>query len=464
VRLQRFGVAAGAAAALIVTSGAGAAAPVSDWSAYLHGARHSSFNAGDAAIRPANADSLAVRWTWRPPQATQSGQPAAGLQASPVVSGGRVFIGSTTGVFYALDERTGKVAWKRNLGFLKARTCGARGITSTAAVDSGTVYVADATGHLDALNAATGRVQWRSVIALPSRTVSDYYDWSSPTVTHGKIYIGVSSDCDKPLVRASVKAYRASDGALLATHFTEPKGQIGASVWTSVASDGTSVWATTGNGDETQATDHGDANSIVRLNGATLALQEKYTVPGIQQIDDDFGGSPVFFDDARNRQLIGACNKNGIFYAWQANDLAAGPVWQRRIGTAAGTNQGDFCLAAAVWDNARLTIASNSTTINGKSFKSSIRRLDPTTGRIIWQRGFGAGPIWGTPSENASGVIAAMTFDSSAPGANRLYLVNAQNGAVLASRPTNDVAFAQPAFADGYLFTATKGVLTALSP
>jgi hypothetical protein len=261
-----------------------------------------------------------------------------------------------------------------------------------------------------------------------------------------------------------VTAYRASDGALLATHFTEPNGDIGASVWTSVASDGTSVWATTGNGDETQATDRGDANSIVRLNGATLALQDKWTVPGIQQIDDDFGGSPTFFTDSQGRQLIGACNKNGIFYAWQANDLRAGPVWQRRIGTAAGTNQGDFCLAAAVWDNTRLTIASNSTTINGKKFASSIRRLNPTTGRVVWQRGFAAGPIWDTPSENASGVIAAMTFDSSAPSVNRLYLVNAQTGAVLDSRPTGDVAFAQPAFADGQLFIATKTKLTALSP
>jgi outer membrane protein assembly factor BamB len=117
-----------------------------------------------------------------------------------------------------------------------------------------------------------------------------------------------------------------------------------------------------------------------------------------------------------------------------------------------------------VWDNARLTIASNSTTINGKRFLSSLRRLNPTTGRVVWQHGFPAGPIWGTPSENASGVIAAMTFDSTALGANRLYLVNAQNGAVLASRATGDVAFAQPGFADGYLFTATKGKLTALSP
>jgi polyvinyl alcohol dehydrogenase (cytochrome) len=457
-------VAAGAAATLVAPTGAGAAAPFSDWSAYLHGARHSSFNAGDTAITPANVRSLTTRWTWRPPKATRTGQPAAALQASPVVTGGRVFIGSTTGIFYALDEKTGKVVWQRNLGFLKARTCGARGITATAAVVSGTVYVADATGHLDALDAATGRVRWRSVIAIPSPTVSDYYDWSSPTVAAGKVYVGVSSDCDKPLVRAAIKAYRASDGAALATHFTEPKGDIGASVWTSVASDGTSVWATTGNGDETQATDRGDANSIVRLSATTLALQDKYTVPGIQQIDDDFGGSPTFFTDSKDRQLIGACNKNGIFYAWRADDLGAGPVWQRRIGTAAGTNPGDFCLASAVWDNARLTIASNSTTINGKRFLSSLRRLNPTTGRVVWQHGFPAGPIWGTPSENASGVIAAMTFDSTALGANRLYLVNAQNGAVLASRATGDVAFAQPGFADGYLFTATKGKLTALSP
>ncbi len=28
-----------------------------------------------------------------------------------------------------------------------------------------------------------------------------------------------------------------------------------------------------------------------------------------------------------NRQLVGAVNKNGIYYVLDRNDLAAGPVW-----------------------------------------------------------------------------------------------------------------------------------------
>src|SRR5436190_8313924 len=113
-----------------------------------------------------------------------SGQPAGGFVASPVVYGGRVYIGSNTGVFYALDEATGSIVWSRLLGFVKSTTCGARGIASTAtvAVDPSTtkptVYVSSGDGYLFALDAATGSVVWRSVIALPSPTQNDYFDWS----------------------------------------------------------------------------------------------------------------------------------------------------------------------------------------------------------------------------------------------------------------------------------------------
>ena len=38
--------------------------------------------------------------------------------------------------------------------------------------------------------------------------------------------------------------------------------------------------------------------------------------------------------------MIGACNKNGIYYAWRRQNLAAGPVWQRQVGNTGGTGNG----------------------------------------------------------------------------------------------------------------------------
>ena len=60
--------------------------------------------------------------------------------------------------------------------------------------------------------------------------------------------------------------------------------------------------------------------------------------------------------------MVGACNKNGVYYALRLDNLAAGPVWTFQAGNPenAGTGQ---CIAAAIWDGSRLFVASNGTTI-----------------------------------------------------------------------------------------------------
>ena len=136
--------------------------------------------------------------------------------ASPTVADGAVFIGSDLGWFYKLKEATGAVMDKRFIGYQPAKTCGALGTVATATVATDprshrlTVYVAGADGYLYALNASNLALKWKAVIGMPSATVSDYFNWSSPTVANGKIYIGVSSDCDNPLVRGGVIAFNQS--------------------------------------------------------------------------------------------------------------------------------------------------------------------------------------------------------------------------------------------------------------
>src|SRR5204863_5466394 len=100
-----------------------------------------------------------------------------------------------------------------------------------------------------AMDAADGHDVWPpAVIHVPSPSVSDYFDWSSPTVANGRIYVGVSSACDNPLIRGALKAYDQATGERVATHYTVPAGAVGGSIWTSAAvgSSG-SVFVTTGN-------------------------------------------------------------------------------------------------------------------------------------------------------------------------------------------------------------------------
>ena len=296
----------GLVAATAVVGGLASSAPGAvNWSAYLKGSGHSSTNAAATAITPSNVPSLSVAWTWKPNAPTQAGQPSAQLYASPTVRNGVVYIGANTGEFYALDEKTGSVLWHRFLGFVKSHTLGARGISSTATVARNpktkrlNVYVAGGDGYLYALRASDGATVWRSPVAIPSTTVNDYYNWGSPTVAGGRIYMGISSQGDNPLVRGGVRTFNQATGAIVHTYYAMPEGTKGASVWSSIGADraGTEAYVTTGNPSKA---DPGDGNAIVKLdhNGLKVSV---WRVPAAEQVfDSDFGASPTLFSDVRN--------------------------------------------------------------------------------------------------------------------------------------------------------------------
>ncbi len=433
-----------------------------DWPAYLFGPTHSSSNRLATAITPANAAGLVQAWQWTPDPPTIAGQPASSLVASPTVFRGRIYIGTNSGDFYALDETTGNAIWKQFIAFAPATTCGAIGFTSTATVAPDpvtlrpTVYVGAADGYLYALDAANGSTVWRSLVAAPSVTQNDYYIWGSPTVINSRVYIGISSDCDNPLVQGGLKAFDQSTGSPVATYNTVPAGTLGGSIWTSAAATRTgSVWVTTGNNDP-NSPQAGDSTSIVRLDGQTLAKQDIWTVPANQQTPDgDFGASPTLFTAKSGRSVtsfIGACNKNGTFYALRSMRLSAGPVWSFQVGASATGST--LCAAAAAWDGSRLFVAGNGTTIGGVAYKGSLRQLNPATGTPIWETGLPA-QILGSPTLNGAGVLAAASWDLSAP--NAAYLLDAGTGAVLATISTsNSKVFAQQVFADNVLLIATQ--------
>ena len=157
----------------------------------------------------------------------------------------------------------------------------------------------------------------------------------------------------------------------------------------------------------------------------------------------------------RATRMVGACNKNGAFYALQSNRLSTGPVWTFQVGDAASSSSINQCNAAAIWDGSRLYVASNTTVIDGVTYNGSIRQLDASTGTPIWETGLPA-QILGTPTEDGAGVIAAASWDTSgAPQA--AYLLDASSGSLLATLSTSgSKVFAQPVFADGYLLLATQ--------
>lgn len=446
-----------AVGAILVGSVLPAGAVGSTWPAYLFSPTHRS-RSGSTAISPANVGTLSRAWAFSVP--VIAGRPATTLFASPIVSGGRVFIGSNSGVFYALRQSTGGVLWSREFGFVTQTTCNSSaGIRSTVTVapdpatGASTVYLVTGDAHLVALDAATGATRWDTVIETPSTTENDYYIWASPTVANGHVYIGISSQCDHPLVRGGLKMFDQSTGALENTWFSVPEGQIGGSIWSSAAADARSVFVTTGNS-ESGVDD--DSNSIVRLSASTLERLGGWQVPIPDQVvDSDFGGSPTIFYRGGS-QYVGACNKNGTYYLLDASSMNV--VWQRKLspGSPAGTKA---CLAAAAWDGSHLFVAAPYATIAGTTYNGSIRMLDPVDGSSVWEAGL-PGIVIGSPSINAAGVLAVPMYDKFG-GSNGVVLVDASNGTILRTLPSTAV-FAQPAFAGKYLFVAQdSGKLTA---
>jgi outer membrane protein assembly factor BamB len=381
-----------------------------------------------------------------------------------------IFVGANTGMFYALNLATGSVVWQQFLGYQTTKTCNAIGLVSTAAVATDpttnalTVYVAGGDGYLYALDAATGNVVWQSVVGqLPSTMVSDRFNWASPVVMNSHVYMGVSSDCDRPFVPGGLQEFDQATGTLQATFYSVPGQGLGGGVWTSPAvTPSGDIYVDTGSGPPLPAP-QGLMYSVIRLD-SNLDPLNAWTVPvSARGSDADFASSPVLFTamvDGDQTDLVAACNKNGVLYAWPTADVSVGPVWSTRVGI--GTSNGErSCLGAPVWDGQNLFEASNSTTIGAVQYSGSMRQLDPSTGTAIWQTGLG-GSIEGSPSINGAGVLAASTYTVPAGGTNGTYLIDASTGAIDAFLPSPTGAFSQPVFAGNYLLLGSlAGVLNA---
>jgi outer membrane protein assembly factor BamB len=440
------------------SSGPASAQGSADWPQFMFGVSHSSYNAAATSITTANLADLQPVWRWKVPAATNGA--SNGLYPTPVSVDGVLYIGSSDGDFYAVDEATGQILWSQFLGLQPGLECAkiAQGIVSTATVatDPSTgalaVYVNAPDGYLYALDPATGDVLWKEVVAIPSTTEDNYFAWSSPVVANGNVYVGIASRCSNPDVPAGLLGFNAGTGASLGEWHSLPDNEDGASVWSTptVLPDG-QVIAATGSFPANAQPAHSE--SIVRLNGSNLSLLDSWEVPKSQQTGDgDFGGSPTLFTadlNGTSTQMVGACNKNGVYYALQADDLSAGPVWQQTI--AEHANDTGLCVAGAIWNGTDLIEgAGNQTTIDGTTYQGGMFALNPDTGAVVWATGL-PGEIIGSPTEDGGGVVAAPVYYS-ATGDYGIYLLSAATGAILDYIPLADnPIFGQPVFAGNEL-------------
>jgi quinohemoprotein ethanol dehydrogenase len=163
-------------------------------------------------INSANVKDLGLAWAF-------DTETMRGLEATPLVSGGRIYATGSWSVVFALDARTGRQLWKwdpqvpRSYGQRACCDVVNRGV----AIYRGKVYVGTLDGRLAALDARTGRPVWQVTTVDQSLP---YTITGAPRVVKGKVIIGNGGG--EYGVRGYVSAYDAETGKLSWRFYTVP--------------------------------------------------------------------------------------------------------------------------------------------------------------------------------------------------------------------------------------------------
>ncbi len=271
-----------------------------------------------------------------------------GVEVTPVVVDGVMYVTSAWSPVYALNAKTGELLWKydpevpKETGKFACCDVVNRGV----AVWKGRVYSATLDGRLVALDAKTGKPDW--VVQTTPKSLP-YTITGAPRIAHGKVFIGNGGS--EYGVRGYVSAYDADTGKLAWRFYTTPgdpskpqenkaldmavktwsgdwfkQGGGGGSPWDSMSYDpetNTLIFGT-GNGtpwDQKKRSDgKGDnlfLSSIVAVDADTGEYKWHYqTTPG----DDwDFDSTQTLVQadltiDGKPRKVVMQAAKNGFFY------------------------------------------------------------------------------------------------------------------------------------------------------
>lgn len=188
------------------------AATTRDWPSYGLDYAETRFSKLDR-INAANVKDLGLAWTYNL-------ESTRGVEATPLVVDGVMYVSASWSVVHAIDTRTGKRLWTfdpkvdKSHGYKGCCDVVSRGV----ALYQGKVFVAAFDGRLIALDAASGRKLWeKDTIADHKRA---YTITGAPRVFNGKVIVGNSGA--EYGVRGYITAYDAATGAQKWRWFTVP--------------------------------------------------------------------------------------------------------------------------------------------------------------------------------------------------------------------------------------------------
>jgi PQQ-dependent dehydrogenase (methanol/ethanol family) len=188
------------------------AAKTPDWPSYGLDYAETRFSKLDQ-INAGNVKDLGLAWSYNL-------ESTRGVEATPLVVDGIMYVTASWSVVHAIDVRTGRKIWSydpkvdRSKGFRGCCDVGNRGV----ALYQGKVFVGAYDGRLIALDAASGQPVWeKDTIADPSKS---YTITGAPRVFKGKVIIGNGGA--EYGVRGYVTAYDANTGEQKWRWYTVP--------------------------------------------------------------------------------------------------------------------------------------------------------------------------------------------------------------------------------------------------
>jgi len=291
-------------------------------------------------IDSSNIGKLSLEWVT--PLGTKRG-----IEATPLVANGMMFLTGPWSKVFALDAADGKIIWEHDpkvpVAHAEKLCCDV--VNRGVALFKGKIFSATLDGRLQALDAATGTLLW-SVMTVDS--TKPYSITGAPRVVDGKIIIGNGGA--EFGVRGYVAAYDPADGKMLWRFYTVPgdpskpfenkameeaaktwsgdwyKYGGGGTVWDAMAYDPelNLLYIGTGNGSPWdriyRSNGEGDnlyISSIVALNPANGEMQWYYqTTPGDSW--DFTAAQHIILADisikGKMRKVLMQAPKNGFFY------------------------------------------------------------------------------------------------------------------------------------------------------
>lgn len=105
-------------------------------------------------------------------------------ETSPLIVGGRLYVGDAEGNVYCLKVYTGQTLWRYHVG---------APVKGAIAYDRGDVFFGAYDGNVYALDATTGKLRWRSASARDLLGNHGTF-YSTPAVAYSRVYLGSTDD------------------------------------------------------------------------------------------------------------------------------------------------------------------------------------------------------------------------------------------------------------------------------